>query len=136
VRNLYISDGNTVGPLLDVLKHQHVLHNFKDQLSVKATKNPSAFKPSFRVHLPVEVACAASAIVEIHALDDDASLAEVKQAESKDGSWDLYEWENSVTNKRFCANALELVRFSSCRSSLLRPFRQRRNTFSSMTRRL
>ncbi|BGP34439.1 hypothetical protein JCM10296v2_006259 [Rhodotorula toruloides] len=58
------------GSLVDVLKHMHADHNGGKQLwGTKALKAT----PQFHLALPLEVACAVSALLELHDLDPETS---------------------------------------------------------------
>ncbi|BGP13385.1 hypothetical protein JCM10213v2_001304 [Rhodosporidiobolus nylandii] len=97
----YTRDENSVGELVTVLKHQHKLHNFDTHLSKPLTtsiaKDPASAKILFRVHLPLEIVCAVSAILELAEVDATAGRKELKKADDG-GHW---EWANSTTHKRF-----------------------------------
>ncbi|BGP13389.1 hypothetical protein JCM10213_008548 [Rhodosporidiobolus nylandii] len=100
-RRTWTSDSNTVGALVTILEHQHKLHNFDEYLSSRATKKAISgdLSPQFRIHLPLEIACAVSAMLDLARAEDPstASLEELKRAD-REGQW---EWENSTTKKRF-----------------------------------
>ncbi|BGP34440.1 hypothetical protein JCM10296v2_006260 [Rhodotorula toruloides] len=84
-----------VGPLLAVLQHQHVDHNDDKQLpTIKAFGS----EPKFRITLPLEVACAISALLDIGELDtDSAGQSDLDQL----NKMHFFEWENAKTRRRF-----------------------------------
>jgi hypothetical protein len=121
-----VSDSNSFGPLVEVLEHQHKLHNFDNTLPVKATKNPSSCSPSVHVHLPLEIACAVSAVLDLANLSDNATKVDLERADSR-GWW---EWENATSRRkspRWHEGCIELVRppalfsFSMLRIDLFSP---------------
>ena len=82
--------GGWVGPLVEVLQHQHRFHNSAAQLPAKAAK---ISYPPFRVSLPLEVACGIEALLELHHLDDSkAKKRHLDEASKKSAG---YEWVNS-----------------------------------------
>ncbi|PRQ75976.1 hypothetical protein AAT19DRAFT_12998 [Rhodotorula toruloides] len=88
---------NSIGPLVDVLRHLHISHNFDNSVqTAKALKKG----PQFHIKLPLEVACAVSAILEVGDLDETTA----GQKELHDLEHDVrtygWEWENSTCAQR------------------------------------
>ena len=85
-----------IGPLVDVLKHQHRFHNSGSHLPTKAAK---ASYPPFRVSLPLEVACGIGSLLELHRLDDSkAKKRHLDEASKKSAG---YEWVNSGLSRHY-----------------------------------
>ncbi|GAA6036525.1 hypothetical protein JCM8097_003547 [Rhodosporidiobolus ruineniae] len=92
-------DGKEVGTLFTVLQHLHQCHNYKDKLSSRLTTTPDQHAPSpFHVRLPLEIACATSAMLELGNLDPNSAQTSDLTAASRRCRW---EWENSLTSKRY-----------------------------------
>ncbi|BGP50639.1 hypothetical protein JCM10450v2_006558 [Rhodotorula kratochvilovae] len=86
-----------IGPLIKVLQHQHEKHNDEDHIT-----QPKLFagEPRFRIELPLEIACAMSAVLDLLKLDPlTAGLKALERAEAD--VWH-YEWDNSPAYKRKC----------------------------------
>ncbi|GEM12467.1 F-box domain contaning protein [Rhodotorula toruloides] len=83
--------------LADVLKHMHADHNDNKQLwdtkSIKAA-------PQFHLALPLEVACAVSALLELHDLDPETAT---KDDLVNVSAVSKYEWENAPRTRRHFA---------------------------------
>ncbi|GAA5903575.1 hypothetical protein JCM6882_002990 [Rhodosporidiobolus microsporus] len=85
-----------VASLADLLKHQHLAHNNEKQLGSRDTTSPPD-SPPFRVHLPLEIACAMSAILDVGKLDPEtAGRKELRRLDR--AAW--LTWENSTTAKK------------------------------------
>ena len=85
-----------VGPLVEVLNHQHRFHNSTTRLPAKAAK---ASYPPFRVSLPLEVACGIESLLELHQLDDlKAKKRHLDEASKKSSG---YDWFNSGLSRRY-----------------------------------
>ncbi|GAA5864374.1 hypothetical protein JCM3774_002768 [Rhodotorula dairenensis] len=85
-----------IGPLVDVLKHQHDAHNKPSSLPAKATKTPY---PPFRVCLPLEVACGIESLLELHDLD--GAKAKKRHLDLASKKILAYEWVNSGVHRRY-----------------------------------
>ena len=86
-----------MGPLVEVLQHQHRLHNSNSFLPADAAK---ASYPPFRVSLPLEVACGIEALLELHRLDEMKAKKRHLVEVSKKSSG--YKWVNSgITRRNF-----------------------------------
>lgn len=85
-----------VGPLVEVLEHQHRIHNGASELPVKAVK--SAYPP-FRVSVPLEVACGIESLLEMHNLE--SSKAKKRHLDLASKKIEGYEWVNSGTTQRY-----------------------------------
>mgnify|MGYP006969722857 CR=1 FL=1 len=85
-----------IGPLVEVLQHQHRFHNSSSRLRAKAAK---ASYPPFRVSLPLEVACGIEALLELHHLDDSKAKKRHLDEASKHSAG--YEWVNSRMSWRY-----------------------------------
>jgi len=85
----------SIGPLVSVLEHLHEHHNSSDAIyELKASESP----PNFHITLPLEVACAVTAILEVNQLDPStAGAAELERAEK--GVRD-YVWDNHRPTRR------------------------------------
>ncbi|GAA6007163.1 hypothetical protein JCM10207_001529 [Rhodosporidiobolus poonsookiae] len=81
-----------IAPLQQVLEHQHTNHADAKYYDEKA----KAAGPRLHFSLPLEVACAASALLELGGLDDDAGVAELYEMDER--AW--FTWENTRTNKK------------------------------------
>ncbi|GAA6007243.1 hypothetical protein JCM10207_001557 [Rhodosporidiobolus poonsookiae] len=85
-----------VGPLVELLEHQHSAHNLDDRLHYSLSKNAwPTFE--FRVHLPPEVACAVSALLEVGKLDPSTADMNDLDGLSKLG-W--FTWSNAPIKKK------------------------------------
>ncbi|GAA6054364.1 hypothetical protein JCM3770_003338 [Rhodotorula araucariae] len=86
-----------IGTLIQVLQHQHDKHNIEDHIS-----QPKRFAaaPEFRIELPLEIACAMSAVLDLVQLDP--RTAGHKELERADRNVLYFEWENSPVTKRIC----------------------------------
>lgn len=86
-----------MGPLVEVLQHQHRLHNSNSFLPADAAK---ASYPPFRVSLPLEVACGIESLLELHRLDETkAKKRHLVEASKKSAG---YKWVNSgITRRNF-----------------------------------
>ncbi|GAA5903616.1 hypothetical protein JCM6882_003002 [Rhodosporidiobolus microsporus] len=89
-------DERSVGSFMEVLDHQHALHNFETSLSAKSTRKPG--EPSFRLAQPLELSCAISAVIDIAEADPETVTVDDLDGLNDVGRW---EWENSTLNKRF-----------------------------------
>lgn len=100
-----------VGPLVDVLEHLHENHNAADTIQDKRRFGSA---PEHHIKLPLEVACAVSALLEVNQLDPaTAGVAELERAEE---GVRRYEWENCSSSWRnFYPNKawFDLVRVGS-----------------------
>lgn len=84
-----------IGPLVAVLQHQHADHNCDKQLPTIKTFSS---QPSVRITLPLEVACAISALLEVGDLDTErAGQSELDELNKEH----FFEWENTKTYRRF-----------------------------------
>ncbi|GAA5995835.1 uncharacterized protein JCM10292_004777 [Rhodotorula paludigena] len=89
------SVGNDVASLVVVLQHQHRAHNGLSSLDAKSTLAPDAIEPALRIELPLEVACAISAIIEL--ADLDPSTASLSDLDSFTNGVHYLEWENTTS---------------------------------------
>ncbi|GAA6036518.1 hypothetical protein JCM8097_003544 [Rhodosporidiobolus ruineniae] len=88
-------DGKEIGALAAVLEHQHKMHNFVDKLSSRLTSNPEKQSSQYHVRLPLEIACATSAIIELADLDPETATQEdLSKVDRRIRHW---EWENSIS---------------------------------------
>ncbi|BGP50651.1 hypothetical protein JCM10450v2_006570 [Rhodotorula kratochvilovae] len=88
-----------IGPLEGVLAHLHAQHNSAD---VVPEKRRAKGEPQFHIALPLEVACAVGALLEVNELD--AATAGVKELDHTDLAVKAYEWENRTSShRRFAA---------------------------------
>lgn len=86
-----------IGPLAEVLRHQHKHHNHKQALTAQQEKVPETPE---RICLPLEVACGMISILELHDLDE--TRAEKKHLMRANESTSGYKWVNSKqTRYRF-----------------------------------
>ncbi|GAA5995844.1 SCF ubiquitin ligase complex subunit UFO1 [Rhodotorula paludigena] len=86
-----------IGPLVEVLKHQHDKHNATDYIE---HKTHFSREPQFHLSLPLEVACGMSAILDLVDLDPTTTgLRELNRIEKAVAS---YEWHNTKTYKKLC----------------------------------
>ncbi|TNY21107.1 hypothetical protein DMC30DRAFT_395718 [Rhodotorula diobovata] len=84
-----------VGPLVDVLEHLHENHNAADTIQDKRRFGSA---PEHHIKLPLEVACAVSALLEVNQLNPaTAGVAELERAEE---GVRRYEWENCSSSWR------------------------------------
>ncbi|GAA6040602.1 hypothetical protein JCM8097_008063 [Rhodosporidiobolus ruineniae] len=87
-----------VGSFFSLLAHQHEDHASETWLIRPPRKRSVRVQPLLPIDLPLEVACAVSALVELGDLDDatagKADLDEVDRA-------GRYEWENRVLDRRY-----------------------------------
>lgn len=85
-----------VGPLREVLQHQHRCHS--SQWGPVAGMAKASYPP-FRVSLPLEVACGTESLLELHQLDDSkAKRRHLDEASRKSSG---YEWVNSGLTRRY-----------------------------------
>ncbi|GJN93472.1 hypothetical protein Rhopal_006529-T1 [Rhodotorula paludigena] len=90
-----VSVGHDVASLVEVLQHQHRMHNGLSSLDAKSTLAPHEIEPALRIELPLEVACAVSAIVEL--ADLDSSTACLSDLDSFTDGVHYLEWENTTS---------------------------------------
>ncbi|GAA5852771.1 hypothetical protein JCM9279_003966 [Rhodotorula babjevae] len=84
-----------IGPLVDVLEHLHRHHNQDDTVYGECGVGS---KPQFHITIPLEVACAVTAILEVHQLDP--STAGVPELERADKGVHKYVWDNHSASRR------------------------------------
>ncbi|BGP50644.1 hypothetical protein JCM10450v2_006563 [Rhodotorula kratochvilovae] len=84
-----------VGPLADVLAHLHAQHNSANSI---VEKRRAKGEPQFHVALPLEVACAVGALLEVNELDE--ATAGVAELDHADLAVKAYEWENRTSSHR------------------------------------
>ncbi|BGP42475.1 hypothetical protein JCM10449v2_006480 [Rhodotorula kratochvilovae] len=88
-----------VGPLAYVLAHLHAQHNGANSI---VEKRRAKGEPQFHVALPLEVACAVGALLEVNELDE--ATAGIKELDHADLAVKAYEWENRTSShRRFAA---------------------------------
>ncbi|GAA5990768.1 hypothetical protein JCM11641_002032 [Rhodosporidiobolus odoratus] len=109
-RRRWVSDPHSVGTLVAVLKHQHILNNFNDNLSTTLTKKVAGastsastssdptLQPQYRIHLPAAIASAVLAFLDLAGADPATAGKEEIEEANRNGQW---EWENSTTHQRF-----------------------------------
>lgn len=86
---------NCIGPLVDVLKHQHLAHNFQNFVPNDKVLRAG---PQFHINLPLEIACAVSALLELGNLDE--ATAGLYELRAYFDSVHSIEWENATCFKR------------------------------------
>ncbi|BGP17161.1 hypothetical protein JCM10213v2_005177 [Rhodosporidiobolus nylandii] len=94
------TEGRTLftGPLAALLEHQHAAHS-SELSQLKRLKKADKHTPQIFIDLPLEVACAVTALIELGDLDDATAGVEELNEKDKRGR---YEWENSqIWAKRF-----------------------------------
>jgi hypothetical protein len=91
-----------VGPLIDLLEHQHQEHS---EFKYWYNENKKE-EPQLHFDLPLEVACAVSALVDLGDLDDDATKSDLDELDKK-ARW---EWENAHCKKKHYEGWRGLVR--------------------------
>lgn len=115
---------DSIGPLFDVLKHQHISHNFDNFVK---TEKALTEGPRFHINLPLEIACAMSAVIELSGLDDKtAGIKQLRRFERKAHPFE-WKWENSTCGHRRFWSWFKLVRETSSHvrsTSLSRSFPQ------------
>ncbi|KPV74040.1 uncharacterized protein RHOBADRAFT_45337 [Rhodotorula graminis WP1] len=84
-----------IGPLVDVLKH---LRKYHDDDYIPYSGHGVNAQPQFHISLPLEVACAASALLEVNQLDP--STAGVAELDRAGKSVRKYVWENHSSTWR------------------------------------
>ncbi|BGP34452.1 hypothetical protein JCM10296v2_006272 [Rhodotorula toruloides] len=94
-RRTYERREDAIGTLIAVLEHQHADHNSGAHLT-KASQFSA--EPRFRITLPLEVACAISALIELGNLDYESATKSDLDELNKEH---FFEWENSKTYQRF-----------------------------------
>ncbi|BGP19110.1 hypothetical protein JCM10213v2_007197 [Rhodosporidiobolus nylandii] len=104
-----------IGSLVDVLRHQHAQHDAFHSPSRKL----AARGPQINLSLPLEVACATSALLELGGLNDKtATIKQLGRVQS------TYTWENSHLHKKHYRDwhgLLDAVYLESERYSRMRP---------------
>ncbi|BGO94274.1 hypothetical protein NBRC10512_002722 [Rhodotorula toruloides] len=94
-RRTYERREDAIGTLVAVLEHQHADHNSDTHLT-KASQFSA--EPRFRITLPLEVACAISALIDLGNLDYESATKSDLDELNKEHN---FEWENSKTYQRF-----------------------------------
>ncbi|GAA6007232.1 hypothetical protein JCM10207_001554 [Rhodosporidiobolus poonsookiae] len=94
---IYTYDPNAIGSLVEVLKHQHKLHNFVNEIKPTKKMLASTSLPPFRVHLPEVVSSAMAAILDVGELDPETAGYPELSTLSQQG-W--LSWENSTMAKK------------------------------------
>ncbi|GAA5896549.1 hypothetical protein JCM8208_004231 [Rhodotorula glutinis] len=94
VRDEYRQFGS-IGTLITVLEHLHKYHNAD---SVISSQRGVKAQPQFHVSLPLEVACAVSALLEVNQLDP--ATAGLKNLERAGKGVRKYVWENYSSSWR------------------------------------
>ncbi|BGP26796.1 hypothetical protein JCM10295v2_005756 [Rhodotorula toruloides] len=94
-RKSYERREDAIGTLIAVLQHQDADHNTDAHL---AKTSQFSAEPRFRIILPLEVACAISALRDLGNLDYNSATKSDLDELSKVNT---FEWENSKTYKRF-----------------------------------
>ncbi|GAA5896508.1 hypothetical protein JCM8208_004218 [Rhodotorula glutinis] len=84
-----------IGPLVDVLKHLHEYHNKEFTILGQRPDKP---QPQFHLSLPLEVACAVSALLEVNQLDP--ATAGLKDLERASKGVRKYVWDNRSSSWR------------------------------------
>ncbi|GAA5821815.1 hypothetical protein JCM3770_002902 [Rhodotorula araucariae] len=89
-----------VGPLGEVLAHLHAQHNDANDI---LERRRARGEPQFHIALPLEVACAVGALLEVNELD--AATAGVAELDRAERAVRCYEWENrKSSHRRFAAS--------------------------------
>ncbi|GAA6040614.1 hypothetical protein JCM8097_008069 [Rhodosporidiobolus ruineniae] len=81
-----------IGPLFSLLKHQHEAHSSALK-PLKPSKNMDGRLAVIPLDLPLEVACAVSALIDLGDLDDSTAGTRELNEMDREGS---YEWEDST----------------------------------------
>ncbi|GAA5852742.1 hypothetical protein JCM9279_003953 [Rhodotorula babjevae] len=86
---------NSIGPLISVLEHLHEHHNYDTEIYEFRAREQ---QQPFHITLPLEVACAVTAILEVNQLDPStAGVAELERAERGVRN---YVWDNHRPTRR------------------------------------